>query len=113
MNVIELGGEELVTPVIQSGRTAGGWISEPVAGLPGADFFVRAEGPQTQTRLPASLRRGKHWNGSLRTPFRRLQQAAHSLQRADTEIGDGLGESARIAVRRVFEDLSLAGHLYR
>jgi hypothetical protein len=104
-------GEGLGTPVMHPPPPAGGWISEAAPGLPGADFFVRAEIP-VQTRLPASLWE-KRLIPSLRTPVRRLRHIGHSLRRVDTRVGDGLGESARLAVRRVFEDLSLAGQIYR
>jgi hypothetical protein len=110
MNLVGPHGEGLVIPVTRT-PAGGGW-SEAAAGLPGADLFITAE-VKPQTRLPATLRRGKHRMAGVLRPMHAFRHMAHSLRRADAEVDDGLGESARIALRRVFEDLTLVGHLFR
>jgi hypothetical protein len=73
----------------------------------GVDMFISAR-PNRRVRMPASLRRGRHQTKDPRKALDATNQRAGTSQRMHLVDVDGRAETARIELRRRFEEISAA-----
>jgi hypothetical protein len=78
-----------------------------VMAVGGADIFI-SERRNRRVRVPASIRRGRHQTKGPRHALDATNDRAGSSQRMYLVDVDGQTETARIALRRTFEDISAA-----
>jgi hypothetical protein len=96
---VESGATTVLAPEVDDGPV--------VMAISGADMFVSARRDR-RVHLPAALRRGRRRARHARTGRRAGNNEGESPQRMHLVDVDGQTETARIALRLRFEDMSVA-----